>query len=175
MRSSLSCRPDDFDDNGLLKAPRLFWGGGIVLARAWWLTGLAMTSEHGERWLVQFYPDAALQWLGLSAGLPAVIMLFCYPLRGQFPVLIRFAYLLMLTAALVTLTGEGVILLRMSPEQWDMGWFLLCADIACMAMLWPDRWLRTIFFRNDELQKNFLKTTGNRFVVYDENINRKIK
>lgn len=26
-------RPDDFDDNGLLKAPVLFWGGLVMLAR----------------------------------------------------------------------------------------------------------------------------------------------
>ncbi|ECC3466342.1 DUF2919 family protein, partial [Salmonella enterica subsp. enterica] len=30
-------RPDDFDDNGLLKAPVLFWVGLVVQARAWWL------------------------------------------------------------------------------------------------------------------------------------------
>lgn len=33
------CHPGDFDDNGLLKAPVLFWVGLVVMARAWWLMG----------------------------------------------------------------------------------------------------------------------------------------
>lgn len=39
MKQLPSRRPGDFDDNGLLKAPLLFWVGLIVLARAWWLAG----------------------------------------------------------------------------------------------------------------------------------------
>ncbi|MGK0600914.1 DUF2919 family protein [Yokenella regensburgei] len=146
MRQPLSCRSGDFDESGLLKAPRLFWVGSIVLARAWWLTGMAMTSESGGHWLAQFYPDVDLQWLGLSAGLPAVIMLFCYPVRGLFPMLARSAYLLMLTAGMSVLVCEGLMLMRLSPAQWDTGWLLLCVNVACLVMLWPDRWLRTVFF-----------------------------
>ncbi|EEG8130416.1 DUF2919 family protein [Salmonella enterica] len=36
MKHLPSCRPRDFDDNGLLKVPVLFWVGLGMLARAWW-------------------------------------------------------------------------------------------------------------------------------------------
>ncbi|MCT7172690.1 DUF2919 domain-containing protein [Salmonella enterica] len=34
MKHLSSLRPGDFDDNGLLKAPVLFWGGLVLQARA---------------------------------------------------------------------------------------------------------------------------------------------
>lgn len=139
-------KANDFDDNGLLKAPVLFWIGLIVLMRAWWLTGMAMTTEHEGRWLVLFYPDDVLQWLGLAAGIPGFVMLFCYPVRAHIPGLVRAAYLLMLIAALGTMGINGWTLMRLSPAQWDAGWVLLCLDTACLVMLWPDCRQRSVFF-----------------------------
>ncbi|ENW6033187.1 DUF2919 family protein [Salmonella enterica] len=137
--------PGDYDENGLLKAPVLFWVGGIVLARAWCLTGAAMTSQLGGQWLAQLYPGDVSQWLGLFSGLPSLLMVFCYPVRGQLPFLARGLYLLMLMAVFVTGLGDCLMLMRLSPAQWEAGWFFLCLDAACMVMLWPDRWLRAVF------------------------------
>ncbi|ECD6344321.1 hypothetical protein E2M60_23230 [Salmonella enterica subsp. enterica serovar Newport] len=36
----------------------------------------------------------------------------------------------------------------MFAEMWDVGWLFICLDIACSVMLWPDLWLRVIFFGN---------------------------
>ncbi|ENP9883693.1 DUF2919 family protein [Salmonella enterica] len=141
-------RPDDFDDNGLLKAPVLFWGGLVMLARAWWLAGLVIASDHGGYWLVQFYPDVTQQWSGLLTGLPALAMLFCYPVRSQFPGLVRVVFLLMLATALAAAVCDGLALARQAPEEQDAVWLLLCADVACLSMLLPDRRLRAVFFSN---------------------------
>ncbi|EIW8335913.1 DUF2919 family protein [Salmonella enterica] len=139
-------RPDDFDDNGLLKAPVLFWVGLVMLARAWWLAGLAIASEHGGYWFVRFYPDVALQWLGLLTGLSALVMLFCYPVRSQFPGLVRVVFLLMLATALAAAVCDGLVLARQLLEEQDAGcWLLLCMDVACLSMLLPDRRLRAVF------------------------------
>ncbi|EAU2710384.1 DUF2919 family protein [Salmonella enterica] len=139
-------RPDDFDDNGLLKAPVFFWVGLVMLARTWWLAGLAIVSEHGGYWFVQFYPDVTLQWPGLLTGLPALVMLFCYPVRSQFPGLVRVVFLLMLATALTAVVCDGLALARQAPEEQDVAGLLLCADVACLSMLLPDRRLRAVFF-----------------------------
>lgn len=76
-------RPDDFDDNGLLKAPVLFWGGLVMLA-----------------------------------------------------------------TALAAAVCDGLALARQAPEEQDAVWLLLCADVACLSMLLPDRRLRAVFFSN---------------------------
>ncbi|EIX3894677.1 DUF2919 family protein [Salmonella enterica] len=138
------CHPGDFDDNGLLKAPVLFWVGLVVMARAGWLMGAAMTTQQGGQWLAQLYPGDVSQWLGLFSGLPSLLMVFCYPVRGQLPFLARGLYLLMLMAVFVTGAGD-CLMMRLSPAQWEVGWFFLCLDVACMVMLWPDRWLRAVF------------------------------
>ncbi|EJB1425186.1 DUF2919 family protein, partial [Salmonella enterica] len=98
--------PGDYDENGLLKAPVLFWVGLIVLARAWWLTVAAMTTPQGGQWLAQLYPGEVSQWPGLFSGLPSLLMVFCYPVRGQWPFLARGLYLLMLMAVFVTGLGD---------------------------------------------------------------------
>lgn len=79
-------RPGDFDDNGLLKAPVLFWVGLVVLARAWWLAGLmAMMAPAGNIQAGFLWPDIRLQLVALAAGIPGMVMLFIYPLRGRLP------------------------------------------------------------------------------------------
>ncbi|ECD9534027.1 DUF2919 domain-containing protein, partial [Salmonella enterica] len=114
--------PGDYDENGLLKAPVLFWVGLIVLARAWWLTVAAMTTPQGGQWLAQLYPGEVSQWPGLFSGLPSLLMVFCYPVRGQWPFLARGLYLLMLMAVFVTGLGDCLMLMRLSPAQWEAGW-----------------------------------------------------
>ncbi|EHG5810752.1 DUF2919 domain-containing protein, partial [Salmonella enterica subsp. enterica serovar Nottingham] len=132
-------RAGDFDDHGLLKAPWLFWCGALLQTRAWWMTGLGMVSEHGGQWLSLFYPDTDLQLTGLAAGLPALTMLFCYPVRGGLPWLARGAYLLMLAALVIMMTGDISIMVDTRPPVVDTGWLVVCADLTCLVSLWPDR------------------------------------
>ncbi|EBV5086543.1 DUF2919 domain-containing protein [Salmonella enterica subsp. enterica serovar Ball] len=139
-------KAEDFDEQGLLKVPPLFWCGLLLQARAWWLTGLAMATEHGGPWITFFYPDIRLQAAGLIAGVPALAMLFCYPVRGQLPGLARVVWLLMLLAPVLMAVAGGLALYRL-PVPTAPGLVSLCADLACLVAVWPDRRLREVFFR----------------------------
>ncbi|HAO0324324.1 TPA: DUF2919 domain-containing protein [Escherichia coli] len=139
-------RESDFNDHGLLRVPRLFWCGLLLQARAWWLTGLAMAAEHGT-WLAPLYPVTWLQVTGLVAGVPALAMLFCYPLRGAMPGLAKVAFGTLLTGVAVMVFSDVALKLSMTPAKWEAGWLVLCLDLACVAALWPDSRLRTVFFR----------------------------
>ncbi len=137
--------PGDFDDNGLLKAPVLFWVGLVVLARAWWLAGLvAMMAPSGNTQAGFLWPDIRFQLTALAAGVPGMVMLFTYPLRERWPAFSRAVYVLILVALLVMVGVDltGIV----SAGQWDAGWLFLCLDMACTVMLWPDCRHRTVFF-----------------------------
>ncbi|EID6352404.1 DUF2919 family protein [Salmonella enterica] len=147
MKHPLFFRPGDFDDNGLLKAPVLFWAGLVVLARAWWLTGLMAMMAPADNIQSGFlWPDTRLQLVALAAGIPCMAMMFIYPLRGRSPRLSRVNYALILVAIVVMAVTDLTGLLIVPPGGWDAGWFFLCLDMAGGVMLWPDRWLRAVFF-----------------------------
>ncbi|ECG8633886.1 DUF2919 domain-containing protein [Salmonella enterica subsp. salamae] len=151
MMRDTAYQPGDFDDNGLLKAPVLFWVGLVVLARAWWLAGLlAMMATGGSLQAGFIWPEIRLQLVALGAGVPGMVMLFVYPLRDRLPGLSRVTYVLTLAAlfvmGLVNLTG----LMTAPTGGWDAGWLFLCLDMACVVMLWPDRRLRTVFFNRGQ-------------------------
>ncbi|EDR8674571.1 DUF2919 family protein [Salmonella enterica] len=139
-------RPGDFDDNGLLKAPVLFWGGLVVLARAWWLAGLTAMMAPADNIQAGFlWPDIRLQLVALAAGIPGMAMLFIYPLRGRSPRLSQVNYALILAAIVAMAVTDLTGLMIAPPGGWDAGWFFLCLDMAGGGMLWPDRWLRAVF------------------------------
>ncbi|ENF9608371.1 DUF2919 family protein [Salmonella enterica] len=149
MKHLPSCRPRDFDDNGLLKVPVLFWVGLGMLARAWWLSGLvAMMAPVGDIQAGFLWPDIRFQLVALAAGIPCMGMLFIYPLRDRWPAFSQANYVLILVALVVMAVTDLKGLMIVPPGTWDVGGVFLCLDIACMAMLWPDRWLRTVFFGN---------------------------
>lgn len=138
-------RAEDFDERGLLKVPLLFWFGLFLLVRAWWLTGLAMVTEHGGQWMSLFYPDIGWQVKGLVAGVPALAMLFCYPVRGDLPVLARIMYLLMLLSLILMAVCDGVVVSGLQGIHREPVLIALCADLACLVSLWPDARLREVF------------------------------
>lgn len=147
MMRDTTYQPGDFDDNGLLKAPVLFWVGLVVLARAWWLAGLmAMVAADGSLQDGFIWPDIRLQLVALGAGIPGMVMLFVYPLRDRLPALSRATYVLTLVALFVMVSVSLAGLMMVPTGGWDAGWFFLCLDMACVVMLWPDRRLRTVFF-----------------------------
>ncbi|EMD3747643.1 DUF2919 family protein [Salmonella enterica] len=140
----------DFDDHGLLKVPWLFWCGVLLQIRAWWLTGLGMATEQGSHWLSLIYPDMVWQLFGLSAGVPSLAMLFCYPVRGSLPGLARAVYLLILGTLFVMLAGDIGLLVEVQPVSVGTGWLTLCPDLVCLVALWPDRRLRAVFFHRTD-------------------------
>ncbi|ECY4913166.1 DUF2919 family protein [Salmonella enterica] len=151
-------RPENFDDSGLLKAPVLFWVGLVVLARAWWLAGLtAMIAPTGNIQAGFLWPDIRLQFVALAAGIPGMAMLFIYPLRGRSPRLSRANYALILAAIVVMAMTDLTGLMIASPGGWDAGWFFLCLDMAGGVMLWPDGWLRAVFFNPPRQQHSVIR------------------
>lgn len=146
MTGPSSRHPDDFDNNGLLKVPVLFWAALTVLARAWLLTGLmVMTVSSGNVQPGFLWPDLRFLIVALVAGLPGISMIFIYPLRGRWPGLSRANYVLILIALFVLGITDLVGLMTVSPA-WDTGWVFICLDVACVVILWPDQWLRMVFF-----------------------------
>lgn len=118
-------RPGDFDDNGLLKAPVLFWAGLVVLARAWWLAGLmAMMAPAGNIQAGFLWPDIRLQFAALAAGIPCMAMMFIYPLRGRSPRLSRVNYALILVAIVVMAVTDMTGLLIVPPGGGGCGMVL---------------------------------------------------
>ncbi|MCU6261846.1 DUF2919 domain-containing protein [Escherichia coli] len=139
-------RESDFNDHGLLTVPLLFWCGLLLQTRAWWLTGLAMAAEHGT-WLEALYPVTWLQVTGLAAGVPALAMLFCYPLRGTMPGLAKGVFGALLAGVVAMTVSDVALMLSLTPEKWETGWLMLCTDLACVVALMPDRRLRAVFIR----------------------------
>ncbi|EAT5878031.1 DUF2919 family protein [Salmonella enterica] len=151
-------RPENFDDDGLLKAPVLFWVGLVVLARAWWLAGLtAMMAPAGNIQAGFLWPDIRLQLVALAAGIPGMAMLFIYPLRGRSPRLSQVNYALILAAIVVMAMTDLTGLMIASPGGWDAGWFFLCLDMAGGVMLWPDWRLRAVFFNPPRQQHSVIR------------------
>ncbi|EAN8326090.1 DUF2919 family protein [Salmonella enterica] len=144
MKHLSSLRPGDFDDNGLLKAPVLFWGGLVLQARAWWLAGLmAMMAPVGYMHAGVLWPDIRFQLVSLAFGIPGMVMLFIYPLRERWPGLFRAVYVLILAALVLMVVTDLTGLI--SAEMWDAGWGFLFLDTVCTVMLWPDRRQRAVF------------------------------
>lgn len=141
-------RPGDFDDNGLLRAPVLFWGGLVVQTRAWWLAGLvAIMDSSGNKEAGFLWPDIWFQLIALAAGVPGLAMLFIYPLRDRWPGLSRAVYVLILAALFVMVLADLTGLMVVPPGRRDVGWMFLCLDMACVVMLWPDCRLRAVFIQ----------------------------
>ncbi|EDS8108139.1 DUF2919 domain-containing protein [Salmonella enterica] len=153
------CHPGDFDDNGLLKAPVLFWVGLVVMARAWWLSGLmVMMAPAGDTQVGFLWPDIGLRLAALAAGVPGMVMLFIYPLRERYLGLARASYVVILAALLVMVMVDIAGVIAAAQPLWDMGWLLFCLDLSCMVMLWPDRRLRAVFFGDGSSDQTMTKS-----------------
>ncbi len=78
---SIDFSPDDFDPQGRLRLPFLFWCLLLLQARTWVLFLMAGASrDQGDALLNLFYPDHSLFWIGLLPGVPAV---FAFLLSGR--------------------------------------------------------------------------------------------
>lgn len=78
--------PSDYDSRGWLKLPLLFWAVLLLQARTWALFVLAGASRgQGEALLGLFYPDRQSFWLGLAAGLPALLTFLFKRAAARFP------------------------------------------------------------------------------------------
>ncbi|ELZ8932321.1 DUF2919 domain-containing protein [Cronobacter dublinensis] len=136
--------PSDYDNRGWLKLPALFWAVLLLQARTWALFVLAGASRgQGEALLGLFYPDRQSFWLGLAAGMPAMLTFLLSGRRHDYPRLWRYArYVLMLTQALM-LASQALLLWRDAPGGIALA--LLALDAWALWLLASHRRLRVCF------------------------------
>ncbi|MFH2708997.1 DUF2919 domain-containing protein [Klebsiella aerogenes] len=135
--------PADYDTQGRLRLPLLFWGVLLLQARTWVLFVMAGASrQQGDALLNLFYPDHDNFWLGLLPGVPAVA---AFLLSGQ-----RFPRLWPLMRWL--LIASQALLLAWQPWLWLNGEApstltiaLLAADIYALWWLISSRRLHACF------------------------------
>ena len=66
--------PADYDAQGRVRLPFLFWCVLLLQARTWVLFVMAGASRgQGDTLLTLFYPDHNAVWWGLLPGVPAVL------------------------------------------------------------------------------------------------------
>lgn len=142
--------PGDFDAQGRLRLPFLFWCVLLLQARTWVLFLMAGASrDQGDTLLNLFYPDHNLFWLGLLPGVPAVLAFLA---SGRRQVYLRTWRLL--RPALVV---AQIVLLGWQPWLWlsgeplsGIGLSLFLLDIFALWWLLTNRRLRACFTDNAE-------------------------
>ncbi len=74
---STEIHPADYDAQGRVRLPFLFWCVLLLQARTWVLFVMAGASRgQGDTLLNLFYPDHDAFWIGLLPGIPAVLAFF---------------------------------------------------------------------------------------------------
>ncbi|MBU4681294.1 DUF2919 domain-containing protein [Cedecea davisae] len=137
--------PADYDSQGNLKAPLLFWAVLLLQARTWVLLVLAGASrQQGDALLGLFYPDRDTFWLGLIPGVPAA---FAFLLSGRRHLWPRFwrAFRWLLVAAQAALLVWQLVLLAGGEELTATTIVLLVADLFALWWLFVNRRLRDYF------------------------------
>ena len=73
---------DQYDAHGFLKAPIMLWLGWMFLARSWVVFAMAGVSrDNGSKILSIVYPDSNTLYLGLSMGIPSLLLMWLMGLR----------------------------------------------------------------------------------------------
>ncbi|NNR30496.1 DUF2919 family protein [Escherichia coli] len=139
----------DYDDRGCLKAPVWTWPVLLLTGNAWWLIALdSALAGKGSVMVETLYPPT--WWLvgGLAAGVPAWLSLFVYPWRHAWGRVMKWSYLLAVTATLL-MEGRMVWQLAGAVGRDDMLlWVsLVMVGAGCLLQLYPDRRNRDVFMR----------------------------
>ncbi|HDT6543260.1 TPA: DUF2919 domain-containing protein [Kluyvera ascorbata] len=137
--------PADYDAQGRLRLPFLFWCLLLLQARTWVLFLMAGASrDQGDALLNLFYPDHSLFWIGLLPGVPAVLTFLLSGRRHVYPRLWRLLHPSLVVAQL--------ILLFWQPWSWlsgeavsGVGVSLLVLDIYALWWLLSNQRLRACF------------------------------
>ncbi len=139
------CYPSNYDDNGHLKLPWLFWLVLVLQARTWVLLVVAGASrEQGEAILSLFYPDRQAFWLGLCAGLPAAAAFLLSGRRQHFPRLWRAWQYVLIVAQLALLIWQLTLVLQ-NETSGIVAMLLIVLDLFALGWLATSRYLRACF------------------------------
>lgn len=126
--------PADYDAQGRVRLPFLFWCVLLLQARTWVLFVMAGASRgQGDTLLTLFYPDHNAFWWGLLPGVPAVLAFLCSGRRHMIPRLWGALRGLLILAQIALLCWQPVLWLSGEPLT-GMGIALVVADI--VALMW---------------------------------------
>lgn len=137
--------PADYDPQGRLRLPFLFWCLLLLQARTWVLFLMAGASrDQGDALLNLFYPDHSLFWIGLLPGVPAVLAFLLSGRRQAYPRLWRLLRPILILAQLILLLWQPYLWL--SDEAFTgIGLSLFLLDIFALWWLITNRRLRACF------------------------------
>ncbi|HFZ8995740.1 TPA: DUF2919 domain-containing protein [Citrobacter freundii] len=142
---STEFHPADYDGEGRLRLPFLFWCVLLLQARTWVLFIIAGASrEQGGALLTLFYPDHDNFWLGLLPGIPAVLAFLLSGRRSRFPRLWRALRMLLIVAQITLLCWQPVLWFNGDPVN-GVGLTLVVADIVALVWLLTNQRLRACF------------------------------
>ena len=142
---SIDFSPDDFDPQGRLRLPFLFWCLLLLQARTWVLFLMAGASrDQGDALLNLFYPDHSLFWIGLLPGVPAVFAFLLSGRRQVYPRIWRLLRPVLILSQLVLLGWQPWLWFTGEPLS-GIGLSLFLVDIFALWWLTTNLRLRVCF------------------------------
>ena len=142
---SIEFHPGDYDSQGRMRLPLLFWCVLLLQARTWVLFVLAGASrDQGNTLLNLFYPDHDNFWLGLLPGVHAVLAFLLSGRRHLWPRLWFALRSLLIAAQLILLAWQPWLWLQGEPLS-GIGITLVIADIVALLWLVTNPRLRACF------------------------------
>ena len=147
---STEIHPGDYDAQGRLRLPFLFWCVLLLQARTWVLFVMAGASRgQGDTLLNLFYPDHDAFWIGLLPGIPAVLAFLVSGRRHLIP---RFwgALRWLLILAQIALRFWQPVLWWYGEPLTGIGIALVVADIVALLWLLTNPRLRACFRHQDD-------------------------
>ena len=135
----------DFDSQGRLRLPFLFWCLLLLQARTWVLFLMAGASrDQGDVLLNLFYPDHSLFWIGLLPGVPAVLAFLLSGRRHVYPRVWRWLRPMLIVAQVILLCWQPWLWLSGEPLS-GIGLSLFLLDVFALWWLLTNSRLRACF------------------------------
>ena len=147
---STEIHPADYDAQGRVRLPFLFWCVLLLQARTWVLFVMSGASRgQGDTLLNLFYPDHDAFWMGLLPGIPAVL---AFLVSGRRHLLPRFWGVLrwLLILAQIALLFWQPVLWWYGEQPTGIGIALVVADIVALLWLLTNPRLRACFRHQDD-------------------------
>ncbi len=147
---STEIHPADYDAQGRVRLPFLFWCVLLLQARTWVLFVMAGASRgQGDTLLNLFYPDHDAFWMGLLPGIPAVLAFLVSGRRYLLPRFWGALRWLLILAQIALLFWQPVLWWYGEPPT-GIGIALVVADIVALLWLLTNPRLRACFRHQDD-------------------------